>query len=47
MEKRSEDERPSSALNREIRPESKNSSDRSLSGGSDSEMHTHIHMNIK
>lgn len=42
MEKRSGDDRPSSALNREIRPESEKFSDWSLSGGSDSETHTHV-----
>lgn len=41
MEKRSEDDRPSSALSREIRPESEKCSDWSLSGGSDSETHIH------
>lgn len=40
MENRSEDDRPSSALNREIRPESEKCPDWSLIGGSDSETHT-------
>lgn len=39
MEKRSGDERPSSALSSEIRPGSEARSDWSLSGGSDSETH--------
>lgn len=42
IEKRSGDDRPSSALNREIRPESEKFSGRPLSGGSDSETHTYV-----
>lgn len=39
MEKRSEDDKPSSALSREIQPGSEKCCDWSLSGGSDSETH--------